>query len=175
MPGASDAYVTGFRSWLQQFGGGGPFGPQNEAWLLKAGPRLSNDQLLDHYHSHTEKCSTCRTALPRMQALRLLSVVGAAVSGLAALACAGVWWAVTQLPSFSTMVPAAGEAGGGGWWSLGWGLVGLGREGAGLAFQGWINCVGLFSQHMPAQRSSICACNVPSIGCTACVPGLFSA
>lgn len=33
MPGASDAYVAGFRNWLQRFAGGGPFGPQNEHWL----------------------------------------------------------------------------------------------------------------------------------------------
>lgn len=33
MPGASDAYVTAFRSWLQRSAGGGPFGPQNEDWL----------------------------------------------------------------------------------------------------------------------------------------------
>ncbi len=33
MPGASDAYVTAFRSWLQRSAGGGPFGPQNAEWL----------------------------------------------------------------------------------------------------------------------------------------------
>lgn len=33
MPGASDAYVTAFRSWLQRSAGGGPFGPQGEKWL----------------------------------------------------------------------------------------------------------------------------------------------
>lgn len=33
MPGASDAYVVTFRSWLLKVAGGGPFGPQNEQWL----------------------------------------------------------------------------------------------------------------------------------------------
>ena len=33
MPGASDAYVTAFRSWLQRSAGGGPFGPQDQRWL----------------------------------------------------------------------------------------------------------------------------------------------
>ena len=33
MPGASDAYVTAFRSWLQRSAGGGPFGPQDQKWL----------------------------------------------------------------------------------------------------------------------------------------------
>lgn len=33
MPGSSDSYVTAFRNWIRKFGHGGPFGPQNEAWL----------------------------------------------------------------------------------------------------------------------------------------------
>lgn len=42
MPGASDAYVTAFRSWLQRSAGGGPFGPQNEEWL-KVGSLKRNE------------------------------------------------------------------------------------------------------------------------------------
>ena len=48
MPGASDAYVATFRQWLEKIGGGGPFGPQNAAWLAAAGPRLAPSQLLEH-------------------------------------------------------------------------------------------------------------------------------
>ena len=41
MPGASDAYVTAFRSWLQRSAGGGPFGPQNAEWLKVSDMRTS--------------------------------------------------------------------------------------------------------------------------------------
>ncbi len=75
-----------------------------------AGPRLSTPQLLDHYHSHTEKCETCLTALARVKLLRVVAAVAAAVSGLAAIACAGVWWAATQLPAFQTVIPPAGAS-----------------------------------------------------------------
>ena len=33
MPGSSDNFVTAFRTWLNKYGGGGPFGPMNERWL----------------------------------------------------------------------------------------------------------------------------------------------
>ena len=70
MPGASDAYVVTFRNWLERWAGGGPFGPQNKEWLARAGRRLTQDELLEHYHSHTEKCSICRTALKRIQRVK---------------------------------------------------------------------------------------------------------
>jgi hypothetical protein len=41
MPGASDAYVTAFRSWLQRSAGGGPFGPQDQKWLQVWAPLCS--------------------------------------------------------------------------------------------------------------------------------------
>jgi hypothetical protein len=33
MPGSSDNFVTAFRTWLNKYGGGGPFGPMDESWL----------------------------------------------------------------------------------------------------------------------------------------------
>ena len=33
MPGSSDNFVTAFRTWLDKYGGGGPFGPMDQQWL----------------------------------------------------------------------------------------------------------------------------------------------
>ena len=33
MPGSSDNFVTAFRTWLNKYGGGGPFGPMDHHWL----------------------------------------------------------------------------------------------------------------------------------------------
>lgn len=89
MPGASDSYVTSFRTWLNKIGGGGPFGPQDKKWLERAGPRLPPHQLLEHYHSHVEKCTICQKALARLKALRIFSgfvgVLGAVSSFTTAL------------------------------------------------------------------------------------------
>ena len=41
--------------------------------------------------------------------LRVVAAVGAAVSGLASIACLGLWLAVTQLHAFQSVVPSAGE------------------------------------------------------------------
>jgi hypothetical protein len=88
MPGSSDAYVMAFRGWLDRVAGGGPFGPQNAAWLAAAGPRLSKTELLDHYHSHTENCSICRTALARLKVVRAVAAVLAVGGSVAAIAAA---------------------------------------------------------------------------------------
>jgi hypothetical protein len=88
MPGASDSYVTEFRRWLEKTAGGGPFGPQNAAWLQAAGPRLTKDELLEHYHSHTENCSICKTALARLKVVRAVAAVLAVAGGVTAIAAA---------------------------------------------------------------------------------------
>lgn len=99
MPGASDAYVATFRTWLEKIGGGGPFGPQNAKWLAAAGPRLSPTQLLEHYHSHTEKCSICSKALARIKVLQAVSGALAVLGSVTAVAAA-VTQAVIARESF---------------------------------------------------------------------------
>jgi hypothetical protein len=47
MPTAADACVMGFRQWVDQFGGGGPFGLVNEGYLTRLAPRQSKQALLD--------------------------------------------------------------------------------------------------------------------------------
>jgi hypothetical protein len=99
MPGPSDAYVMAFRGWLEKVGGGGPFGPQDEAWAAAAGPLLPDAQLLDHFHSHVERCSVCKPALRRVAALRVASGAVALLAGLVAVVAATVQYVVSRLPS----------------------------------------------------------------------------
>jgi hypothetical protein len=59
----------------------------NAAYLQRAGPRLPEAQLLDHYHSHTERCSVCQPALRNVRLARAAAgVVGVAAAALAAMA-----------------------------------------------------------------------------------------
>lgn len=55
-----------------------------------AGPRQSNEQLLDRYHSHTKNCSSCSAALKNFNAaqavLRLLAPVMIAACSLVSAA-----------------------------------------------------------------------------------------
>ncbi|KAL4451506.1 hypothetical protein ABPG75_007168 [Micractinium tetrahymenae] len=115
MPAASDAYVSGFRTWLANVAGGGPWGPMDTSYLQRAGPRLSEEQLLDHYHAHTKRCSICQTALQYIRLAR----AAAAVVGLAAVfvgaAAVVAQWAATGAPlpawqAFTQGTAAAGVA-----------------------------------------------------------------
>lgn len=106
MPGASDAYVATFRRWLESVGKGGPFGPQDANWLAAAGPRLTTPQLLEHYHSHTERCSICRTALKRIKIAQMVSGASAAVGAVVAIAAA---MTALTIGRFGVVVPAVGQ------------------------------------------------------------------
>ncbi|PSC75151.1 Pheophorbide a oxygenase [Micractinium conductrix] len=109
MPAASDAYVMGFRSWLSSVAGGGPWGPMDQSYLARAGPRRSEAQLLDHFHSHTEKCSICQKALRNVRIARTAAAVvavGAAFLGAAALLAA--WTAAgAPLPAWQALTADA--------------------------------------------------------------------
>ncbi|KAK9812641.1 hypothetical protein WJX72_001174 [[Myrmecia] bisecta] len=115
MPGASDAYVSAFRTWLARSGGGGPFGPMDEEWLQAAGPRLSREQLLDRYFSHTINCKICRRALTRVQWARSACKALAAV---AAVAAATVAVAALAGPGDVAALHATTSSGGGPWASV---------------------------------------------------------
>jgi len=86
MPGASDAYVAAFRTWINKQGQGGPFGKMDEEWLAKAGPRKSAEELLDHYHSHTSTCKACRDGLKLVQRMQAVTAVVSVLSTIVALA-----------------------------------------------------------------------------------------
>jgi phenylpropionate dioxygenase-like ring-hydroxylating dioxygenase large terminal subunit len=63
LPTQADRYVLAFRNWVSTFEAD-PFPGQS------LGPALTTEALLDRYHSHTQHCHSCRTALRRLQALR---------------------------------------------------------------------------------------------------------
>lgn len=91
------------RAWLNKSAGGGPWGPMDDRYLLRAGRRLPEKQLLDHYHSHTERCSICR---PALRNLRLTRAAAAAV-GIAAAAVAAVSLFVQYVAPAAAAAPAA--------------------------------------------------------------------
>jgi phenylpropionate dioxygenase-like ring-hydroxylating dioxygenase large terminal subunit len=68
LPTKADSFVFEFRQWVNQYNAdpfpGEPFPPL-----------LSKGELLERYHSHTEKCSSCRNALARIQQLKFWSGV----------------------------------------------------------------------------------------------------
>ncbi|MBD1875860.1 Rieske 2Fe-2S domain-containing protein [Nodosilinea sp. FACHB-131] len=63
LPTQADRYVLAFRNWVSDFEAD-PFPGRTLE------PELSQAALLDRYHSHTQHCKSCRTALNRIQTLR---------------------------------------------------------------------------------------------------------
>lgn len=76
LPTKADLFVYQLRSWVNQYSA--------ESFPGKTlSPPLSKELLLDRYHSHTEKCGSCRPALRNLQRLRMgLTVVTAFVWAL---------------------------------------------------------------------------------------------
>ena len=71
LPTKADRFVFELRQWVNQYNAD-PFPDQ------PLPPRLSQETLLDRYHSHTVKCKSCNTALVRIRQIRRgVAVVGA--------------------------------------------------------------------------------------------------
>lgn len=104
MPNAADVYVSAFRSWLKNEAGGGPFGPQDAHWLLKAGPRLPMDDLLNHYHSHTEQCTICKTALKRLQIVQALAAGIGIAASIVSISAALIQWTNTAASTAGSLI-----------------------------------------------------------------------
>ena len=69
LPTSADRFVLTYQKWLAEFGDLFPGQPLP--------PAQARDQLLDRYHSHTQHCASCRTALTRFQvARRVLGAIG---------------------------------------------------------------------------------------------------
>lgn len=64
LPTKADLFVFQLRSWVNQYSLD-PFAGKTLS------PSLPKEDLLDRYHSHTEKCASCRTALANLQRLRV--------------------------------------------------------------------------------------------------------
>lgn len=109
LPTRADRFVLEFHRWIQTY----------QAHLFPGQPLplpKTNLDLLDRYHSHTEHCPTCRTALKRLEKIRL----GAVIAGV-------VLWAIVPLLVVLAGVPSAIGAGllsgvtvlaGATWWGL---------------------------------------------------------
>jgi len=79
LPTKADMFVSALRNWVTDYQAN-PF-PRDSL-----SPVLSQDALLDRYHSHTKHCRSCRQALTRIQGLQ------AGCLGVAAIA-----WTITPL------------------------------------------------------------------------------
>lgn len=73
LPTAADRFVSELRQWVKQYNAD-PFPG------VSLPPALPGEKLLDRYHSHTVKCSSCSTALSNIQRLRIGVVVTAAIA-----------------------------------------------------------------------------------------------
>ncbi|MEM7715274.1 MAG: Rieske 2Fe-2S domain-containing protein [Cyanobacteria bacterium P01_A01_bin.68] len=71
LPTKADTYVSELRKWVNDYNAN-PFPGESLP------PRLSTEELLDRYHSHTKHCGSCRKALARIKKLRIaIALVGA--------------------------------------------------------------------------------------------------
>ncbi len=112
LPTKADSFVAELRQWVNYYCTE-PF-PQES---LSA--PWSREQLLDRYHSHTIKCSSCRQALKNIKTLREVAAIVAVVAWIitpmlivllsnssfwsvvsltiVSLICAGIWWQLGKL------------------------------------------------------------------------------
>jgi phenylpropionate dioxygenase-like ring-hydroxylating dioxygenase large terminal subunit len=79
LPTKADRFILELRSWVNRYNAN-PFPGE------PLPPALPREKLLDRYHSHTKKCSSCSKALTNLQRLRMGCVATAALT-----------WAVTPL------------------------------------------------------------------------------
>ena len=73
LPTKADAFVFEYRQWLNDYHAD-PFPGQTFK------PALTNEQLLDRYHSHTEHCHSCSSALKNIQATKQAIVIIAIIA-----------------------------------------------------------------------------------------------
>ncbi len=108
LPTGSDLFVIAYRKWVESYGE--PF--PHESF---APADVRQESLLERYHSHTENCRSCQTALKRIKAIRKQSLVMMFVLWLG-LPLAGMFglptWAVFIIAG---LIAALGLV----WWQLG--------------------------------------------------------
>ena len=73
LPTLADTFVSELRQWVNQYSAD----PFPEATLP---PPLPREKLLDRYHSHTQKCGSCRSALVNIQRLRKWLAITVAIA-----------------------------------------------------------------------------------------------
>ncbi|MEA5572439.1 Rieske 2Fe-2S domain-containing protein [Calothrix sp. UHCC 0171] len=88
LPTAADRFVTELRRWVNEYAA--------EPFPGEALPQTSKtrEQLMERYHSHTEKCGSCRQALARIKKIRTgIGFVGVMI------------WAL--IPLLNTFIPSS--------------------------------------------------------------------
>jgi phenylpropionate dioxygenase-like ring-hydroxylating dioxygenase large terminal subunit len=100
LPTKADSFIFELRQWVNQYNA--------NSWTAeKLPPRLPNEKLLDRYHSHTEKCASCRTALKNIQQLKLWCGVLSAIA-FASIPITAFWLGQTPVATIiETVVPLA--------------------------------------------------------------------
>ncbi|MCM1982651.1 aromatic ring-hydroxylating dioxygenase subunit alpha [Lyngbya confervoides] len=73
LPTKADRFVLALHQWVDGFAAD-PFPGQSLP------PVQSQEQLLDRYHSHTEHCASCRTALGRIRTLKQVALAAGLIS-----------------------------------------------------------------------------------------------
>ncbi|KAM3097570.1 Rieske 2Fe-2S domain-containing protein [Phormidesmis sp. 146-35] len=87
LPTRADSFVSEFRKWVNQFQAD-PF-PE----VALSAP-ISDEKLLDRYHSHTQHCASCRNALANIQKIRFSIAILGAIS-----------WAILPILALNQQVP----------------------------------------------------------------------
>jgi phenylpropionate dioxygenase-like ring-hydroxylating dioxygenase large terminal subunit len=111
MPSAADTNVIAFRRWIDQFGGGGPFGEVGRAsYKAKLQPRQEHTQLLDRYSQHTAHCVQCQEGLKQVQTARSIFHVAAGITGILGLLSAAAGLSAAALTAAAAAPGASGNA-----------------------------------------------------------------
>ncbi|MDB9528763.1 Rieske 2Fe-2S domain-containing protein [Oscillatoria sp. CS-180] len=105
LPTQADRYVITFRKWISDFQAD-PFAGQTLP------PASSTDALMDRYHSHTQHCGSCRSALKRIKQIRQ----GALVISAIAWSCLPVAIAFDALPPIAAVLLTATPLAAGSLW-----------------------------------------------------------
>ena len=98
LPTAADRFVQAFHHWQGQY----CHSPLTDQPLP---PALSDSELLDRYHSHTQHCASCRGALKRFEQLQRFSL-GIGVVSAASLPL--LWVFSSNLPAILPLLATGG-------------------------------------------------------------------
>jgi len=98
LPTAADRFVQAFHHWQGQY----CHSPLTDQPLP---PALSDSELLDRYHSHTQHCASCRGALNRFQQLQRISL---AIGVVSAASLPLLWVFSSNLPAILPLLATGG-------------------------------------------------------------------
>ena len=109
LPTKADTYVSELRNWVNKYNAN-PFPGE----ILP--PRLSKEELLDRYHSHTKHCGSCSKALKRIKLVRMAIALLTAVTWAMIPVTTLLQTKTVILPVFSSIIFLVLA---GAWFSLG--------------------------------------------------------